>query len=114
MLVLVRIDGLCIGQGIIRPLIGVGEKRGSTTVLMLVLVAGGRYGIGAEHILATLGVGFATRVELVQVQNDMREVLDRAIIKVITRLRIRKTGRGIALKGGNGSGTRAGDLLIGK
>src|ERR1700716_865003 len=115
MLSLEGVDAGGVLEGIVSPLEQVSQKRRAAAILELVFVPNRRYGIGPEGILHALDKRFIRWwIELVEVLNDMREVLDRTVGQIVTRTRRRQPRRAVALKGRDGWRTAAVGLLVRK
>src|SRR5205807_6637627 len=115
MLSLEGVDAGGVLEGIIRTQEQVFQKRWAAAILELVFVANRWYGIGPEGILDALGKRFVGyRIELVEVLNDVREVLDGTVRQIVTGTGRRQPRRAVALKGRDGRRTAPIRLLVGK
>jgi len=101
-LTLERVDALRIGGRVAGALEHIGEVAGPAAVVELVGVAHRRNGVGPEHVLAPLGerlpLGIAgrwPRIELGQVLDHVRQVLNRAVVEIVACHRGGQVGRGI-------------------
>src|ERR1700737_1327671 len=112
MLSLEGVDAGGVLEGIVGTQEQVFQKRWATAILELVVVANRRYGIGPEGVLNALGKRFVRyRIELVEVLNDVREVLDCTVGQIVTRTGCRQPRQAVALKGRDGWRTAAVGLL---
>src|SRR5438132_11123244 len=115
MLSLEGVDAGGVLEGIICTQEQVFQKRWAAAILELVFVANRWYGIGPEGILDALGKRFVGyRIELVEVLNDVREVLDGTVRQIVTGTGRRQPRRAVALKGRDGRRTAPIRLLVGK
>src|ERR1700737_1798547 len=115
MLSLEGVDAGGVLEGIVGTQEQVFQKRWATAILELVFVANRRYGIGPEGVLNALGKRFVRyRIELVEVLNDVREVLDCTVGQIVTRPGGRQPRRAVALKRCDGWRTAAVGLLVPK
>src|SRR5215469_11783679 len=108
-----RLSIRCRVAGALEYVVDIGRP---AAVGELIGVPNGGDGIRAVHILAALGEWFGVSsnivIELRQIFDDMREMLDGAIEEVVARLGVGESGGTVALARGDGCRTTAIDLLI--